>query len=311
MTHLGGGVDELEVDLLHSDSAGVGEERFSQSNCSLFASHAAALDHDEIRLDQTVVNESSDWVDGLIGDVDFGSCVVFDQFSIYGMLAGANSVDLLVDFRSVVVSLLTGSGNRESHSRRMPGSDTGNLSQTLVSLSRQLFGMPSGSHSVVTSTSGDTNAIDHLVLSKHRVDVHILLEVFSGPVDLLSNGTAVDLDFDQVRFFLSKRKTLHLGVADGSYRFCVLFDQVQVPFNSLLARIGFPLLGSSGEGFLLGSVPVLIESSAAFVTNMTSPDGLDGSWTVGSIDVPDNTDALEWRCFNDGNWFDDFLLVGS
>ena len=51
-------------------------------------------------------------------------------------------VDLLVDLGTVMVSLLTGTSDGVLDTARMPGSDTGDLAETLVRLPGQLLGMP-------------------------------------------------------------------------------------------------------------------------------------------------------------------------
>ena len=58
----------------------------------------------------------------------------------------SHSVDLLVDLRAVVVTLLTGTRDGEADSRRMPRSDTRNLAQTLVRLPGKLLRVPPGRH---------------------------------------------------------------------------------------------------------------------------------------------------------------------
>ena len=68
------------------------------------------------------------------------------------MDALADPVDLLVDFRPVVVSFLTGSGDRELNSRRMPSSNTGDFPQTFVSLPRQFFRVPTRSDTCKDTT---------------------------------------------------------------------------------------------------------------------------------------------------------------
>ena len=66
--------------------------------------------------------------------------------SLAGVDALSDTVDFLVHFRSVMVTLLTSAGNSELDARRMPGSNTGDLTETLVSLARQLSCMPTRSN---------------------------------------------------------------------------------------------------------------------------------------------------------------------
>lgn len=310
VTLLGGGIDELELDGLESGSGSLLEERLAESDRALLGSADAALDHDEVGLDETVLDEATDGVDALVGDVGFGGSVVLDFLAVDGVEAGADAVDLLVDLSSVMVTLLTRSGNGEGDSRWMPGTNTGDLAETLVSLSGELLGVPSAGDTVVTSTLGDTDNVDHLSLAEDGVDGDLLFEVAGGPVDLVGDAVStVDLDFDDVRLLLSKRETLHLGVADGSDVLGVFLDHGDISLDGLLAVLGLPSLGSLGEGLLLGAVPASVESSLGLVGDVVGPDGLDGSWSFGSLDVTGKTDDLEWRALDDGDGFDDLLLV--
>jgi len=170
VTHLGSGIDELEFDRFQSSSGSLVKEGFSEGDSSLFGSADTSLDHDEIVLDKTVMDETTNWVDRFVSDIDFGGTIVVDFFAVDGVESGSDTVDLLVDFGSVMVSLLTGSSDGESNSRWMPGSNTGDLSETFVGLSGKFLCVPSRSDTVVTSTLGDTDAINHFGFREDGVD---------------------------------------------------------------------------------------------------------------------------------------------
>lgn len=91
------------------------------------------------------MGEATHWGDGLLGKVVLGGGVVDDLLAILDVNTLPNSVDLLVHLCSVVETLLTRSRNGELHTGRMPSTNTSNLSQTLVRLTGQLLGVPSGS----------------------------------------------------------------------------------------------------------------------------------------------------------------------
>merc|ERR1739842_154718 len=69
VTELGARVDELEVDLLKSPLLGVREEGLPQGEGALLGTNAAALEHDEVLLDLSIVGESTHGVDGLVSNV--------------------------------------------------------------------------------------------------------------------------------------------------------------------------------------------------------------------------------------------------
>uniref|UniRef100_A0A3P8WG74 Uncharacterized protein n=1 Tax=Cynoglossus semilaevis TaxID=244447 RepID=A0A3P8WG74_CYNSE len=122
----------------------------------------------------------------------------------------------------------------------MPGSNTGHLPQTLVSLPGKLLCVPTAA-----ATPGNTDDINHLVLvedSRHR---HGLLQMLLGPLHLRD-----------VSFFLFQRQLLaHLRL--------------------FLPSLILPLLTVFGEGLLFPNGPVFVESALALVTEAT--DGLNVS----------------------------------
>jgi len=138
-------------------------ERLSQSQNSLLGSNSASLEQQEVVLDDSVMWESSHWVDGLLGEIGLGGS---------GLLVSglSDSVDLLVDLGSVMVSVLSSTWNREGNTGWMPGSDTGDLTESLVSLTWKSGGSPSGGNSLKSVSLGDSDDIDLLVLVEDGVD---------------------------------------------------------------------------------------------------------------------------------------------
>jgi len=307
VTELGGGIDALEVDLLQVLSLVVNQEWLSEEDWSLSDAHAGSLDHDEVVLDVTVVWEATNWVDALFGQVSLGGTVVHVDLAALGLVAGAQSVDLLVDFHSVVVTLLTASSNGVADSGWMPSTDTGDLSETSMRLSGELLGAPSAGYTLSSVTLGDTDAVGVVVLGEHGANTDLLFEETLGEVDLVGAAATVDLELDDVCLLLLEWQELHLGVSDESHNLAVLLDLVDSSF--LAGLVLGPFLLVLGEREFLGLAPVLVESSLGFVTDVLGPDGLEGSEASWGFDVTDDTDADHWWGIDDGDWLDDLLLV--
>merc|ERR1719323_658932 len=293
VAELGAGVDELEVDLLKSPLLGVSEERLSQGEGPLLGSNAAALDHDEVLLDLSVVREATHWVDGLVSNVILSSGVVLDELAILHVVASAHPVDLLVHLSPVVVALLTGPGHGALNPAWMPGSDTGDLPQTLVSLPEQLLGVPPAGDALVSVTLSDPDHVDHLVLGEHLADGNLLLKVLTGKVDLVGNGASVQLDLHDVRLLLPAAEQLHLGVDDDPDGGAVLLHLVEVLLNLLLAQVVGPLGAGLGEGLLLGLGPVLVKPPLALLADVLSPHGLESPHAARSLNVVHHADGVQ------------------
>lgn len=215
VAHLGGGIDELESDLLEVSLVGVGEQRLSEHEHALLGTDTAALQDEEVISDHTVVRETAQRGDVLVSGVGRSRGVVLGASA----LALSDSVDLLVDFGTVVVTELTGSGNAPGHTGGMPGSDTSDLAVTSVGL---LLEMPDSEPLHDTSESftlGDTDNVDVLVLAEDLVDADLLLEESIAEVDLFSDVLAtVDLDFEDVVLLLPEvLEELELGVGNHSH----------------------------------------------------------------------------------------------
>lgn len=193
---------------------------------------------------------------------------------------------------TVVVTHLTGTGNGPLDVVRVPGTDTSNLTETLVSLARKLRGTPTAGDTLETVTLGDGNDIDHLVLLEDGVDLDGLLEEVAGEVNLVGNSTTVDLDFHKVGLLLLEGSLADLGVGEHTDDSAVLLDALKVAGDGSTVLLGV-LLGVLGESLLLALVPVLVEATLDLVTQVLSPDGSERAETTGSLDVTDNTNSNE------------------
>ena len=117
--------------------------------------------------------------------------------------------------------------------------------------------MPTAGDTLETFTLGDTNNVDHLILSKDTLDTDLLLKVVPGKVDLVSNRSTVELDFNQVSLLLPAPQKLLLGVSNQPDDRAVLLDLGKLFGNLFLANIILPLLASLGESLLFGLGPEL------------------------------------------------------
>jgi len=307
VSEFGGGIDGFQVDLFQIFSFVVGQQWFSENDWSLSDTHARSLDHDKVVLDFTVVWEASDWIDGFFSQIGFGGTVVHVDLAVFGLVASTQSVDFFVDFNSVVVTFLTASGNGVGNSGWMPSTNTSDLSETSVCLSGKFLGTPSAGYTLSSVTLSDTNAIGVVVGFEDGSNSDLLFKETFGKVDFGGGITSVNLEFDDVSFLLFEWKHLHLGVGDESNNLAVLFDLVQ---SSLLGRFRFsPFLLVFSKSQFLGFSPVLVESSFAFIRDVFSPDGFEGSESSWGFDVSDDTDADHWWTIDDGTWLNDFFFV--
>lgn len=127
-----------------------------------------------------------------------------------------------------MVSHLTSTGNGPLDVGRMPGTDTSNLSQTLVRLSGKLLGAPTGSNTVEAVALGDGDDVDHLVLLKDGVNGDGLLEEVLAKGDLVGDAAAVDLDLHEMGLLLLEGRLADLGVGEDAHDGAVLLDALEL-----------------------------------------------------------------------------------
>lgn len=300
VTELGRGIDELELNLLESGTLGVGDEGLADGDDTLLGTSNATLDHQEILVDNTVVGETTHGGDILLSDIVLSSARLL-------VTSLTNTVDLLVDLGTVMVTVLTSTGNRVHDAGRMPGTNTGNLTETSVGLTGKLLGTPTSGDTLETLTLGNGDDINHLVLLEEGSNINFLLEVLTGPVNLLGNVATVNLDLHDVSLLLANLSLADLGVGNDADNAAVLLDTLKLA-GDLLGAFSV-LLGVLGESLLLGAVPVLVEAATDLVGKMFSPDGGESAKTTGSLDVANDTNDNHGGSLNDADSLDDLLLV--
>mmetsp|Transcript_15648 Transcript_15648/g.29685 ORF Transcript_15648/g.29685 Transcript_15648/m.29685 type:complete len:319 (-) Transcript_15648:342-1298(-) len=279
VSKLGRRVDELESDLLGGSTRGLRNKGLTQRNDALASSRDASLDHDIVFVHFTVVRKAAHRSDGLGGEIRFRASVRVDLrlLPLLGVLASglANTVDLLVDFGTVMVAVLTGTGHRILDASRVPRADTRHLTQTPVSLTGETRHAPAGDDAFVTLTLGDSNAVDHFILLEHAVDRNFVLEELFAVGDLVGNGSTVDLDLHQVSLLLAELALFDLGVREHTNHLARLRHALQAGSHDLLVReVVLTELGGAerlvleervllgvGEALFLRPVPVFVEAA--------------------------------------------------
>jgi len=158
VTKLRRSIDELEGDLLEGGTRSLRQKGLSKGEHSLLGSSSGSLDHEEVFVDDTIVREATHGSDALLSQIDLSGTALL-------VTAVSDSIDLLVDLSSVMITILTGTGDGPLDTTWMPGSDTSNLSKTFVGLSGKTGGSPTSGNALETFTLGDTNDVDHFVFS--------------------------------------------------------------------------------------------------------------------------------------------------
>jgi hypothetical protein len=302
---LGGGVNEFDVKDFGLPGLGAGEESLADDNGSLAGSHDSTLDEEVIVVDNTVVGEATDGGDVLVDRISVAHGVV--SASVDG--TGSDTVDLLMDVGTGMVTLLTTAGDSPLDCGRMPRSDTGDLAETSMGLTVKSGATESLDGADHTFTAGNSDGINHLVFLEDVTNLELLFEGAPGEVDLVGDVAAVDLDLHNVSLVLTELQLADLGGAKNAHDSAVLFDALEVASNGVLVGlVHLVLVSVLGESLLLGVHPVLVHSPLDGNVEVLGPDGGQSAEATGSLDVTDDTDDLHGGALNDGASVDDVLL---
>ena len=307
MTNLGSGIDELNVDLFGLPRLDSREDGFSKSDGSLSGSNATTLKDNEILVDLTVVGEATKRSDVLDDSIGLSGGVVLN--TSHG--TSSNSVDLVVDVSSGVIAKLTASSDGPLDGRWMPGTNTGDLSETSMCLtvkSGHTESLDDTSHTLTAGNTDGVNALGHL---EDLTDADFLLELVLGEIDLISDGTTVDLDLQDVSLVLTESELADLSGANDTDGGGVFLDTVKISGVVLLGvGVLILLLNVLAESLLLGVHPVLVESALDISVKVLSEHGGEGTETAGGLNVSDDSNDLHGRALNDRDGVDNILLDG-
>ena len=305
MAELGGGVDELDLDLFGHPVAGGWEKRLAENNGSLLGSEDLTSDEEVILVDFTVEGETAHRGDVLLNSVSISGGVV--GYTSDG--TSSETVDLLVDLGTGVVTLLTRAGDRPLDGSWMPSSDTSNFTETSVSLSAKLLGAESLDDALVSFTLGDTDSVDALVGLENFSNGDFLFEFAPGPVNFLGDSATVNLDFHNLGLVLSLFDLADLSGSENTNDSAVLLDTSKVSLNRVLV-LGVELVAVSvlGESLLLSIHPVLVESALHIVVELGSPDSLESAEATRGFNVTDESDDLHGWALEDSASVHNILL---
>jgi hypothetical protein len=305
VSNLGGSINELNLDVLGHPSAGSGEDRLAHNEGTLADAHDATLDEEVVLVDLTVVGETTERSDVLLNGIVGGGSVV--ENTTAG--TSTDTVDLLVDLSTRVVTHLTTTGNSPLDARGMPGTDTADLAETSMSLTGKSVDAESLDGALGSLTLGNTDGVDDLVVLEDLSDADFLLELVVRPLDLVSDGATVNLDLHNVRLDLAEVELVDLGGAENADGAAVLLDALKVALDGALGLVVLlEAVSVLGEGLLLGVHPVLVEATLDVVVELGGPDGGESAHAAGSLDVADHADDLHGGALNDGASVDDVLL---
>lgn len=160
-------------------------------------------------------------------------------------------------------------------------------------------------------TLSDTDAISVVVVSKDISDWNRVFKEGLGEVNFVGDVATVDLEFEEVRFFLFERERFHLGVSnepDCGAVFFELGDGLVLAFFGAFVVL-FPFSGVLSERLLLGAAPVFVEPPFSFIRDMVSPDSFQSPKASWSFNVADHADAHHWRGLNNSDGFNDLFFV--
>merc|ERR1719331_3208292 len=211
----------------------------------------------------------------------------------------------------VVVTELTSARGLELHTLRVPRANARDFAEAAVSLARKTSAAPARDDTLPSATLRHANRIDHLVVGEHGTNGDRLLEHLRAEINLLRDGTAVDLDLHDVGLLLPNLRLGNLGVADRTDNLAVVLGALDLGLDLLrhLLLLAVEVLRVLGEGLLLRAVPVLVEAAANLIAQVRGPHRRESLEAIDGLRVPNEADAHHRRALDDSHGLRGLLLV--
>merc|ERR1719162_1399204 len=277
-------IDKPQLNLLLTRRRTRRHNRLAQRNRSLPRPRTRSLNHQKVLLHVPIPDKSAHGRNALGREVILGGAHEIGRFP--GLIVGErlpNLVDLFVDLRAVMVTLLTLARNIELHACGVPRPDTRHLAQSTMRLARQTGHAPTVHHALPSVSAGDGDGVDALILGEHGRHGNVLLHQIHPERDLILNGTAVDLNLHNVRLLhLQVLEALHERVGHHAHHIAVLGDELFTAedLGGFLAVLGLRvLLLPFRVRLLLRTRPVFVEAALVGVVHVRRPDGGDTAET--------------------------------
>jgi hypothetical protein len=133
MTKFTSCINPFEADCLSCSSRSLLQQSFSQCHHTFLDAGATSLNHNVVIGDISITDESSKRSDTLLGSIKLCRTIGLS------LLAKTDTVDFMVDGRTVHVTVVTCTRDGPHDVGWMPGSNTCDLTETLVRLARQFL----------------------------------------------------------------------------------------------------------------------------------------------------------------------------
>mmetsp|Transcript_3561 Transcript_3561/g.4848 ORF Transcript_3561/g.4848 Transcript_3561/m.4848 type:complete len:304 (-) Transcript_3561:223-1134(-) len=302
MTKLTRSIDKLKFNLLKMLPAAVIHETLTHNQSSLLHSNNGALHHNPVIANLTIMNKSTHRRNALF-------CQIGSRHTTLLISGFTNTVHFLIHLRTMKVSILTSTWNGITHTSRMPRTNTGDLTQTTMRLTRQPGNTPTCRHTFITTTLGHSNHINILILRKHTIHSNLLLKQSLGKLNFSSRiRSTIHLNLHDMGL-LHPRVTqlLRLRMSNDTNHTAKLPNTTQLRLNIL--RTILILRRILHIRLLLTRIPIPVTTPLKLITQMLGKHSRQRTQSTWSLHISNNTHNDHRRSLNHTDGIHDLTFV--